>query len=594
MKKKEAEPKGNSELKAQLIKHIENNDINVDEVVRNISTMTITDDSENQIGRTEYLELCTILKVKDGEIVYYHGIKVYAVTRNKFRYFLGENSYSERTLKSLLGEKDKVDNVVKYIIKNHNMKSEPALHKYCYIVNATAQEKAGFRLRKDLEQYSRDFDKWTSLACTMTSVFDSETHSYNCYIPLIKRDKADNKTINAYIKMTFKEHTQAIMDYLALYTFENRYEISRPILLLCGDRGTGKNTFVEALMSQIYMGVTSEITLGDAFNEWTDSKLAYIGEISQEGHNTTFLWDMGKQLSGQGVSKVNGKFAGKYEVSNGLYMVAMSNEPKPIHIKDQIMNEEENSLLVIKMKKNETTDADVRKFKLDINKKGYISISEYFKDHLGHWVFTDLFEHYKNLRQRIKMRPCRYGMVVPITEGLIEIVQMSVSGVDASILKCVEDLFYQNYSPYNLSDEDERVFKMFSSATETGIKGFIPLSIIGKMANTNKTDFYVTFIKFLRKRGWLLNGDIQVNPFTESIGSSKPKNGIIVNVQKVANYFEERNADSRRKLDQYKNNDDFKNNFTSEKYFGSSNDIKEPALVERDYKKEAAEIEDLL
>jgi hypothetical protein len=325
-----------------------------------------------------------------------------------------------------------------------------------------------------------------------------------------------------------------------------------------------------------------------------DSKLAYIGEISQEGHNTTFLWDLGKQLSGQGVGKVNGKFAGKYEVSNGLYMVAMSNEPKPIHVKDQIANEEENSIFVIKLKKSDTTDEDVRKFKLGINKKGYISISEFFKEHLGHWIFTDLFEHYKSLKQRIKMRPCRYGMVVPITEGLIEIMQMSVSGVDASILKCIEDLFYQNYSPYNLNDEDEQIFKMFTSGTATGIKGFVPLSIIGKMANTNKPDFYVTFIKFLRKRNWMVNGDIQVNPFSDSAGNNKTKNGIIVNVERIANYFEEKNSDSRKKLDQYKKNDSLKSNFTSEKYFGTSNDFKEPALVERDYAKEAAEIEDLL
>jgi hypothetical protein len=120
------------------------------------------------------------------------------------------------------------------------------------------------------------------------------------------------------------------------------------------------------------------------------------------------------------------------------------------------------------------------------------------------------------------------------------------------------------------------------------------LSIIGKMANTNKTDFYVTFIKFLRKRNWMVNGDIQVNPFSDSAGNNKTKNGIIVNVERIANYFEEKNSDSRKKLDQYKKNDSLKSNFTSEKYFGTSNDFKEPALVERDYAKEAAEIEDLL
>jgi len=574
----------NSELKDQLIKHIKESDINIDELVKNISNISLHEKNE-EIGKAEYLEACDRLNIKNGELVYFRGIRSYTVTKNKFRYFLGENSYDMRTLKIMLNGIERAENLVKYCLKHHNMKSQPILHKYCYITNPTAQEECGFRFRKDLEIYKNDFDKWTALASTMTSVFDKDTHSYNCYIPLIQRIKSDNKMINNYLKMTFKEDLFAIMDYLSLYTFENRYEISRPTLLMVGERGTGKNTFVEALMSRIYFGVSSEITFGDSFTEWGDSKLAYIGEISSEGHNTSYLWDFSKQISGQAVNKVNTKYGAKNDASNGLFFIMMSNEPKPVHIKDPILNEEENQMLVIKLNKSEKTDSDIRKFKLEINRKGYLTIADFFMDHLGHWIYTDLFNHYKELRMRIKYRPCRYGMVVPITQGLKDIIQMSISGNDASIMKFIEDLFYQNNEAYKLDEEEEIIFRMFISGTKGGIKGFIPISIIQKIPKSEKFDFF-TLNRFLRKKEWLITNNIRV----DAIDNTKSRNGIIVNVNKIAKYIKEQSDEADRQIVIYQENNEFEGNFVAARYA----ELKEPDIEERNLEEEMKEIHELL
>jgi len=567
-------------------------DINMDEMTEGLSHLPSAQSDEQEEGKAEYIKVCKTLKLKQGELVYYKNICAFSVTNDKFKYFLGESSYGNDALKSILKSKENVDKLIKYTVANHALKSKPQLHKYCYITNATSQEDVGFRFRKDLEPYKDDFDKWTALASSMTSVFDPENHCYNCYVPLIRRISADNKTINHYLKMTFGDDIPAIMDWMALYAFENRYEISRPTLLLQGERGSGKNTFIEAMVSQIYSRVTSEVTF-DNFTEFYDSKLVYVGEISKELHKPIQLWDFSKQISGQAISVANNKYGSKSNVVNGVFFVMMTNEPKPFHIKDPITNPDDNQMLVVRMDRSDITDEAVKKFKIDLNKKGYLTIAEFFADNLGHWVYTDLFTHYKDLRKRIKNRPCRYGMPVPITKSLIDIMQLSISGNEAGMMKCIEDLFYQNSMHYGLSDEEEQMFKMFSAGTASGLKGFLPASIIGKMSKIDRFDIN-SFNWFLRKNKWIALQSVMINPFSDELGNNRSRTGVVLNYNEIAKFISDREADSERQLKEYKANAKHKGNFTSAKYYGSNQPV-EPSLPEiRNAKDEIEELESLL
>lgn len=591
---KEENPKAEYSI-ALKIKEMEDEGINIDEFVKTASSMTMPVSEEDADGRKEYLEFCSHCGFKEGEVVYYRGIKVFPITKGKFRYFLGENSYDHKAIKSILNEDEKVKKMVSYTLAKYNMKTQPALHKYCYICNATSAEKNGFRLRKDLEPFKDDFDEWTRRASTMSWSYDPQTYSYNCYIPLIKRNKANNELINRYMKLTFKDDLDAIMDYVSLFTFENRYEISRPSLLLSGDRSTGKNTFLESLMGQIYYGVSQEITFGDNFTEWMDAKLAYIGEITEGTHRTDVLWDWSKRITGQGINKVNTKNKSKVEMSNGIYFVMLTNEIKPFHIKDPIVDESQNQMLVVKMIANSESKKKVEEMLLEINKLGYYGFMDFFKDHLGHWVYTDLFEHYKKLKIRIKERPYRYGMPVPITKGLKEIIQLSVSGSDYAIMKCIEDLFYQNDDPYQLDQEERAIFRMFTTGTAEGVKGFLPLSIINKMSHKNNFDIN-TMIKSMRKpeRNWLVKDNARLNPLGGSSSNEKSRYGLILNIAKITKFLEEQKANSESEIKIIQSKNEFNGNFTAPKYFGAETNEPEAEIEKIDTEQERRQVEDLL
>lgn len=573
-----------------LEKKIEANGININDFVKSASEAVPVEDEADEQGKAEYNFLCDRLGLKRGELVYYKGVKSFAIVRGKFKYTLGENSYSKDFLKLLLKDTEKLERFAIYILKHFNMKTIPTLHTYCYITNATSSEKSGYRLRRDLEPYKKNFDELTHRASTMAWTYDPANYSYNCFIPLIKRFKDNNELINRYLELTFKKDLSAIMDYIALYTFENRYEISRPTLLLMGDRGTGKDTFLSKFMGQIYHGVSQEITLGDNFTEWMDAKLAYIGEITEGTHRTDVLWDWSKRISGQPVNKINTKYGGKYEKSNGMFFVMCTNEAKPFHIKDPIVDDSQNQMLVIKMKREDETVKAINDIILQINKAGYFDFGDFFQDHLGHWVYTDLFEHYKELRKKTAKKPYRYGMPVPITDALKEIIQLSVSGAEYSILKCLEDLYYQNDEPYNFDNEERQIFRMFISGTITGVRGFIPLSIINKLSMKNSFDVF-KLIATMRKRNWLIKDNVRINPLSTN-AHEKSRYGIIVNVEKIARYIEEQRASSEKSLEAMKEKQEYKGNFTATKFYGSDN--VEPDIPQVGTSEDLEEIEKLL
>jgi hypothetical protein len=247
------------------------------------------------------------------------------------------------------------------------------------------------------------------------------------------------------------------------------------------------------------------------------------------------------------------------------------------------------------MIKNSETTKQVEKMILEINKLGYYGFMDFMKDHLGHWIYTDLFEHYKKLKLRIKNRPYRYGMPVPITKGLKEIIQLSVTGSDYAIIKCIEDLFYQNDDPYQLDQEERTIFRMFTTGTAEGIRGFLPLSVINKMSHRNNFDIN-TMIKLLRRpeRNWIVKDNARLNPIGGSKANEKSRYGLILNIAKISKYFEEQKANSDNEIKIIQGKNEFDGNFTSPKYFGAETNEPEADIARRDMDRERKEVEDLL
>lgn len=567
-----------------------------DKIESIIEDLPPVETEQDEEGLKEYLKIIKYLKLNEGELVYYKGqVKHYKVTKGTFNYTLGESSYNDRDIKTLFaGNSEKADMLKRYLLKNYNMHTKPTLNKFCYLTNATSQEPQGFRWRADLAEHKENIDNLSKEASTVKIAFDKTKFAYNCYIPIIAVKKANNKIIKEYIELTFKDDTEALLDWLSLYAFENRYQISRPTLMLKSNkRGTGKNTFLESVAGQIYEGSSCEITFDDNFNEWGGYKLVYIDEGGDTKYNPAALWDKSKQISGQGILKVNTKFGSKEDQANGSYCVIMSNDPKPIHIKDEILSEDKNQILVIDMEKDSETDMAVEKLELQMHRLGYYHFKDFFADHLGHWVFTDLLEHYKKLKKKTKSKPYRYGMPVPITKGLKKLLQMSLSPNDIMILKSIEDLYYQNPSPYNLTEDEKVVFNMFASGTPKpeSLKGYIPFSILAKMANTNKFEISA-FNRFLDKRGWLYEAHIRISPIKGY--NQKTFYGILVNINKITKYFEKQYADSQEDIAKIRLDSEYKGSFSAASDEAVA--FEEPTNPKDsfDYKEEMSKLDELL
>ena len=577
----------------KLEEFIKDNPEALEEIIANMPSV---EKPELEVGEKEYKEVIKFLELNDGELVYFRGLCAYKVVKAMYSYDLGKHPYGDKGLKAILGSMDRVEKLTKYAMKYHNMHTEPKLHKFCYLANATSQEEKGFRWRKDLIEYEGNIDKLAEKAAESKVIFDREHFCYNCYIPIVEIKKANNKIVNEYIELTFKELAKPVMDWISLYAFENRYQISRPTLMLKSNkRGTGKNTFMESFLANIYAGMASEITFKDDFSEWGDCKLAYIDEGSDTKYNPAGLWDQTKQISGQGVLKVNKKFGSKHDAPNGVFLVIMTNEAKPIHIKDEIIDESKNQILVVDMVKDDETDKAIEKLEMKIHKLGYYRFSDFFEDHIGHWIFTDLLTHYKCLKQRTKVKPYRYGMPVPITKGLKKLLQMSLSANDIMILQTLEDLYYQNSVGYHMEDDERKIFNMFASGTPApeNIKGFIPFAVLHKLSKHNKIEIS-TFTKFLSKRGWMFQEAIRISPI-KGIGQ-KSFYGILVNINKITEYFERQEAESQKNINEIREDKEFDGSFRAA--HDEAMDFKEPEdrpyVEEFDADEEMKQIEGLL
>ena len=271
-------------------------------------------------------------------------------------------------------------------------------NRYFLMDNFTINYKSAPCMNTDIPSYFLNFSR----------------NEINIEYPMIEERMRDNQFIDDYIDRIFGEHSSFIKDWLALYTYTD-YE-SLPVIILVGDRATGKNTFVE-MVSKIYPQLWSHWN-GDqeAFNDYYTKKLLWIDENAFGDKKSQY--NQIKHITGNEWVTVNEKYKPRYRVRNNIKVILTTNDVKPLAVKaeEAPTSPEDNNFFFFKMPK---IDGDSR------NR----NIKNELEERIGHYCRTELKDRYDRVIDNPDLS-CRYIIPCPITEFGKEIYVTSKTDLD--------------------------------------------------------------------------------------------------------------------------------------------------------------------
>jgi hypothetical protein len=289
------------------------------------------------------------------------------------------------------------------------------------------------------------------------------------YAPIAIRT-ADNAFIDCWLKDTFGVYTDFMKQWLAVYCYTNYRKL--PTLVLKGDRGTGKNTFAEAVLS-IFPSI-SQFWHGEEKNFTPEvQKKLLIADESVSANEKQYR--MLKQRSGQKMSVVNQKFLPEYQVKNNMNIIILSNEQTPIFVqKDEEPTSEKNNQFFVYTMPKFTGEIDP-----DFGQK--------VEDRLGHYVRTELKAVYESVKA---LSGCRYTIPTPITDEEKALFNVNQTGLEEEAMKFLRKM---------VEREDEAYTKFF----EEGLfpTTFFDAYFISKGYSKNGV------IRNLKEKEWLKPAD---------------------------------------------------------------------------------------
>ncbi len=278
----------------------------------------------------------------------------------------------------------------------------------------------------------------------------------------------DNKFVDDYLNATFKENTDFIKQWLAAYCYTNHRPL--PTLVLVGARGSGKNTFAEAV-GMIYESLSTPWEVSkDQFNPAYEKKLLIADEtLTNEKKNYTEL----KKITGQSHHVVNKKNTPHYQVMNNMNVIILSNRLLPIFVESSEMplSPEMNQFFVYEFSKpGGPVDAELP-MKL--------------KRCLGHYVRSEL----RTVFSMMNCQKYRYALPVPITDEERRLFGSSVSEDDDLSDRLIE-MVVEKLQGYPTWDYREHI-----------LAGMLPKEVFGEFTFPDKDKRVV--IRRMRELGYL-------------------------------------------------------------------------------------------
>jgi hypothetical protein len=484
------------------------------------------DPEKDASGLELYTQLCQMLECAPGEIVYNEGqIKKLLIVSDGKSITAVAAKINEKHIKDLFDMMPaKVALLTRYVLLHYMFPVNPKLHKYAYSTIPDASNEKGFRFRDDLKIYETDWDKLMQGATEQKHFINHKTSSIELFIPPAPIRKRANVLINEYFRIVFgDEYSLLAKRHAALYAFENRYGISRPTLILYGDRGTFKNLHCEKFLGSIYKGLISKATPNKSFNSYLDCKMLYFDETTGDKHgNLLAVYDELKELSGGSTNYISKKYAGDYVVDNGIYPVLLSNDPKPIHIKDAIRDEYSNQFLVMELRYSESNEHSFNTLKKNIQRLGYRDFEDFFDDHIGYYLWSDLFQVYSEMKASMKDSNYRYGMPIPITKALQKIQSNSVTEPEKVTMQILTDFYYGKTEAYSVIMADPEMQQMFLAFGKPKTLGVIPLRLL-RMILIKEKIYDRSFVEVVQREGLVAETNTKIAVSKTVANNGRPR-----------------------------------------------------------------------
>ena len=487
----------------------------------------VAQDSE---GYAIYKKLIYDMNLDEECLYYYNGYKTISVKYidNEFR--ISTASYADKVLKEFV-PLNNWQAFNRFIVRHKKFMSTPQIINHAFITQENLTHPKGYSLREDL--MFLDLEHIIENATKPKVEIDFNTGHIICYSPIrAVIDKDGNELVMELLKIIFPDPAElkSFLDFLSLYTFENRYGLAKPTFIMYGsDRGTGKNLIFESLIGNIYEGQICPLPPNyDKFTGYLEKKFVYIDENNEASLDPIHLYNFVKRMSGQRFNIVNRKKIEAKTVLNGTFFGIASNE-KALNIRDFITDASQNQFFVINTIGSK--HPAISEFKKKISLLGYGGVVNLLERCLGWFVFSVLFPNYEKLKEDNKKNGYRYGMEVPISDGLLKLVNMSVSSCDKSIIQMLENLCTGNRQDYSLTIELSKHFTDFSNHTTEAENGFIThklLKSLCRQEKVNDTAFYLFLDKF---------NLVKSSKFRRYINGSKPT-GLLLDYNRISYLFE--------------------------------------------------------
>ena len=305
-----------------------------------------------------------------------------------------------------------------------------------------------------------------------TFSFDQTTGNITVRVKALPVNIQDNDLIERYLESVFGQYKDFIKQWLAVYVYTNYVKL--PTLIFTGDRGVGKNTFAQSIMSIFPALSVTANDLQNNFTPFAEKKLLVIDESDANGK---VQYKMLKKFSGQKFLEVNKKYLPQYQVQNNLNIMLLSNDELPIYVeRDEIPTDSRNNqFFVYKFQPHADFDAQ---------------LEEKIIDRLGHYVRSEL----RSVFSSLNINTFRYAIDTPITPEEQKLFNNSVTDIEAEADRLIE------YIENKVTDPSWYLYKF----TQAGI---IPSSFFHETISSHKVN-KTKVIQNLQKRGYLTNDPV--------------------------------------------------------------------------------------
>lgn len=417
-------------------------------------------DEDEQIRRALIaLEDRLNLDKKNGYLVMYDGLFYVLTILNDGN--VGLKKIYQPEIKQFVS-KGEWDDIKIYLVKHRNFRS-----------NIKHEKIAGL--------YAPNGKKLRDFTTKSITTIDYVTGELTIQMPYPEKNSDTHETLDKLLHIITGDMYDTFKNFVAQYVFEDRRGYSRPVLLLYGERGAGKNLIAELFFNSIFRNAV--VPLPNKYADYTGYRKARMITID-ENETDMRQYKIGrlcKEISGSVYVSIDEKYVPVYQIKNQAYVIVMSNK-MPVAIPEQPVSDRDNQWIAVKM---ETPLNEVDEF-LEILKQ-YPNLNDLFEEQIGSWI-EELHEHYKTTMRGKQYG--RYGFKIPVTDNVIAMCETTFDINSSDALDLLEKITNDDLS-YVSDGKKESVSIMLDLYHN---KGFLANTLIRELTVT-KPKWIFDFLK---------------------------------------------------------------------------------------------------